>query len=371
MLDYIVNGQANGSVAGLLLNNNFDPNVLRPYCAIDPRTGQPGATYRTMWNTRTRRYEEVKISQPQITNSGLVINATTTLLKDEWIQLDTAIHKVARNRLGAVGALRSNGLQMIIPNGMAKTVLESQRQSDTTDAIVSMEPAVQGPSDRPEYDLVGVPLPIIHRDYDIGIRQLSISRNGGAPLDTANAEQATRKVSEMAEKMCLGSAGMAGAFGGYLLYGLTNFPQRNTRSLTNPAGVGWTPDQTVDDVIAMRQDAYNANHRGPYMLWVSPAWDQYLDVDYSAAKGDNTLRQRIEAIRGIDSVDTMDFLADTTMLLIQKDTNVVREIIGMDVTTMMWEGMGGLKLHFKVMAIMVCQPRADFDNRCGIVHGTV
>jgi hypothetical protein len=51
-------------------------------------------------------------------------------------------------------------------------------------------------------------------------------------------------------------------------------------------------------------------------------------------------------------------------------SDVIRMVIGMDVTTVQWETMGGMRLHFKVMAIMVPQLRADYNSNTGIVHGT-
>ncbi len=51
-------------------------------------------------------------------------------------------------------------------------------------------------------------------------------------------------------------------------------------------------------------------------------------------------------------------------------TDVVREVIGMDVTTVQWETKGGMQLNFKVMAILVPQIRADQNSNTGIVHGT-
>jgi hypothetical protein len=45
-------------------------------------------------------------------------------------------------------------------------------------------------------------------------------------------------------------------------------------------------------------------------------------------------------------------------------------VIGMDVTTVQWETHGGMRLNFKVMAIMVPQLRSDFNGNAGIVHGS-
>ena len=121
----------------------------------------------------------------------------------------------------------------------------------------------------------------------------------------------------------------------------------------------------------MRKQAQGAYHYGPYKLYVAPDWDQYLDDDYSSAKGDNTLRERILKINGINAVDTMDYLTGFTAILVQQTSDVIRMVVGMEVTTLQWDTMGGLRKNFKVMAILVPQIRADQNGRCGIVHGSV
>ena len=95
-----------------------------------------------------------------------------------------------------------------------------------------------------------------------------------------------------------------------------------------------------------------------------------MDEDYETAKGDNTLRDRIGAIEGIDRPATLDFLPTNTLLLVQKTSDVARMVVGMDVTTVQWETKGGMELNFKVMAIMVPQLRSDFNSNTGIVHGS-
>jgi len=55
---------------------------------------------------------------------------------------------------------------------------------------------------------------------------------------------------------------------------------------------------------------------------------------------------------------------------VQQTSDVIREVVGMDITTVQWEEEGGMRLNFKVMAILVPQLRADFNGNTGIVHGS-
>lgn len=351
-MDFILNGQANGSVASKLLQANGDVNVFRPWI------GNDGKSY-------------ITINQNGKPTAVPTQNATATLRQDDWKLLDAAVVKAAKPRLKAVADLRGAGLTFNIPNGMSKTVLETETQSDISDAIVSMDGLRESTADRPVFELSNLPLPIIHKDFDFSARQVMVSRNGGSPLDTTTAELAGRRVAEIAEKLLLGTFGTY-AFGGGTIYGYTNFANRMTKTITAPTAGGWVPSDTVTEVLEMIVQAHNANHFGPYKLYCSTPWTTYLGGDYSSAKGDNTLRDRLNAIDGIEDVTTLDYLSSSSfiLILVQMTSDVVREVIGMDLTTVQWETRGGMQLNFKVMAIMVPQLRADINSNTGIVHGT-
>lgn len=349
-MDFILNGQAQGNVATTLLQNGFDIGALRPWIGKDGRS----------YISQNRNGKQVAVAMP-------VANAT--LRHEEWKILDEAIIMAAKERLRVIADLRGAGLVYNIPNGMGKTVLETETVSDITPATISMDPVRGSENDRPEYDLVNLPLPVIHKDFFFSARQVATSRNIGAGIDVTTAQLAARRVSEEAEKLVLGVSPTF-SYGGGSIYGYTNFPSRITRTITTPNHSNQAT--TVQNVLAMRQDSIDHKYYGPWVLYNSPAWDQYLDEDYSTAKGDNTLRQRIQAINGISDVRTADYLGSGfTLILVQQTTDVARLVMGMDITTVQWETHGGMRLHFKVMAIMVPQVRADFNGNTGIVHGSV
>jgi uncharacterized linocin/CFP29 family protein len=347
-MDLILNGQAQGSVASTLLSNGFDIAALRPW------VGKDGRSY---------------IAQNQggklIATPSLARNAT--LRHEEWKLIDTSVVQAAKERLRVVADLRAAGLTFNIPNGMSKTVLETQTVGDITNAIISMDPARQSEGDRPEFDLTNLPLPVIHKDFSFTARQIAVSRNGGTPLDTTMAQLAARKVAEEAEKLALGISGTY-SYGGGSIYGLTNYPHRLTAFLTHPTQSDWTPALSVQEILGLRQQSVNVFHHGPWVLYTSPAWGQVFDDDYSTTKGDNTLRQRIQMIQGITDVRTADFLTGYQMILVQLTSDVIRMVMGMDITTLQWEELGGMKLNFKVMAIMVPQIRSDSNGNTGLVH---
>lgn len=347
--DYFFNGQGSGDVASVLMQHNGNPAALRPF-------NYKGKSYITL-NEGLSTEKNVLIS-----------NAPATMTKDAWIQLDTAIIKAAKPRLQAWGDLMGMGLRYNIPNGMARTVLQHQDMSDISEAVISMDGMRRSDSDRPELELRNLPLPIISKDFHFHARELMASRQGGAPLDTTTAELAGRRVAEEVEKLLLGVSSSY-TYGGGSVYGYTNFPSRLTKTVTAPAS--WTsPADLVEEVLEMIEQARAKNHFGPFVLYFSPSWDAYLDADYSASKGDNTLRERLMKIRQIEKVETLDYLPTNTTLLVERNSDVVRGIVGMDITTLQWQTHGGMMYHFKVMCICVPQLRTDYNSQTGIVHGS-
>lgn len=351
--NYILNGSAHGPVAERLMAANWDVGALRPWM------GKDGNTY-------------ITINEHGTIKNVRIQNATTTLRQYDWKQMDKAIVKAALPRLKAISDFRANGLTYTIPNGMSKTVLETETMSDINDAQITMDALHRGPMDRPVFEVSTLPLPIIHYDFAFSARQIQASRNGGSPLDTTMAELAGRKVAEMAEKLLLGKSTPATyTYGGGTISGLTNWGSVLTQTITSPATSGWTGATILSEILTARQSSMNAYHYGPWVLYNSPSWDQYLDQDYSSSKGDNTVRDRLAKISGIQKIQTLDYLTSYEMVLVQMTTDVARLVEGMDITTVQWESQGGFLVNFKVMAIIVPQLRADQNSNTGIVYCSV
>jgi hypothetical protein len=285
-------------------------------------------------------------------------------------------------------------------NAMAKETLEHETMSDPGEALVDMDGLTEGRTDTPLFRLQGTPLPITHSDFYFSSRKLAQSRNTGTPLDTAQGEAAGRRVAEMIEKTLIGTVtgfradegpyasgygyGTGGATGAAgtrynQVYGYTNYPDRLTKTdLTTPTGSN--PSATVADVIAMRQQLIDGRFYGPFMLYHSTDWDEYMDQDYFAlattgmAAPTQTLRERLKKIDGIQDVRRLDFLPSSsnpfTLIMVQMTADVCQAINGMDITTVQWESVGGMRLNFKVMCIQVPRLRSDYYGRCGILHAT-
>lgn len=346
---------AHGDVASMLLNYNMDLGALRPFWH-PAANGMGGVPLITLNNAKGG-------------TDTLVTNAPAALRYDTWKAMDAAVLEVARQRLTAVAAIQQAGLSYSIPNGMSRSVFQYEMVSDSGEATISMDGLRDSYDDRPMFDIRTLPLPIIHSDFSLPLRYLQESRNSNMPLDTTKAANATRRVAEQIEKLALGVLPTY-TYGGGTIYGMTNFPQRLTKSMTTPT----TSNQAtvVAEVLQMRQQLIAANQTDDVIVFYSPNWDQFLDTDYSASKGDITLRERLMKINKISSMIPCDYLGTDNyeMIMVTRNSNSFRMINAMDFTTVQWESKGGLEINFKVMAIVIPQPRADYNGSCGIVHGS-
>lgn len=412
-VDFIHNGVGIGPLAERMADVRFDPGMLRPFMDTDPNSptrGKPCVIINGKWKYNTKTGKEERTKQ-QVTVNHLqergfnspVFNATT-LRKEEWDMLDTVVLRAARFRLRAWADLAAaNSFGGF--NGMSKLILEHETMSDPGIANVDMDGLAAGQGDTPLFQLQGLPLPITHSDFWFSARRLAVSRNTGTPLDTVMGEAAGRRVAETIEKTLIGTntgityGGNSTQVGGYgrasQVYGYTNFTPRLTfTTLTAPTAGGWTAATTLKNVLAMRDQLYLNKFYGPFMLYTSNDWDQYMDNDYILTGGNvatQTLRERLKSIEGIMDVRRLDFLfaaapnpakgpggegftatatSPFTLLMVQMTPDVARAVNGMDITTVQWETLGGLKLSFKVMCVQVPQLRADYYGNCGLLHAT-
>lgn len=324
-VDVIHNGQGHGAVATRLLQTNMDVRALR----------------------------------------------TNDLLRhDEWKHYDEAVVAAFQKRLVGVTDLMGRGLSLNIPNGMGTTVLQHEDVSDMNGADLSMDAVTRGNNDRVKFGIKYLPLPIIHKDFQINIRVLSASRNRGhVGLDTLQAQLAARKVAEKAEDMLFCGASTF-AYGGGTIYGYMDYPYRESVTLSEQwDATACTGEDIKNMVKTMKQAAIDNRRYGPYMLYVPSGYETKLDDDYSTTSPNTiTVRERLMKLDNIAGIRVADFLTAHNVLLVQMDVETVRMVQGLPVQTIEWRTEGGMVSHFKVMTILVPQMRSDQDNYCGIIH---
>lgn len=398
--DFVLNnGSATGEVGAALQGMGFDPGLMRPY---KDNQGRPAVTVNTgQLRQKTNAdgdpvlnefgapmmepvFEKQLISE-RIANGLPVPTLNATLLrKDQWIQLDNVVLSAARKRLRAWADLRAASTFGGF-DGMATTILEWERVTDVGEAVLDMDGMTQAPNFNIKYQLDGMPLPISHADFFLSSRFLASSRNRGMPADTERAEQAGRKVGELIEKLTIGLDSSPFAYGDQgtdyavasKVYGYLNHPNIITKTdMTAPDGTNGTT--VLSNWLACIKLLNDQNFYGPFMAYVSDDMDQYLDNEFKT-NSDRSLRERLLMIDGLQGIKRLDYLQSAanpyTVLFVDMSPENVRAVNGMEITTVQWESMGGMRLNFKVMAIQVPQVRARYignstSQYVGIVKAT-
>jgi hypothetical protein len=411
-IDTVVNGQPQGPVRDRLAQIDYDPGFLRPVimedtgqrgCWIDPRTGE---TETRMITNAEGKQESKKVLKrtfvplQTLINSGMVPATfnSSALPYQAWLKIDQAVIKATRDRLAAWNDLTAAN-EFGGFNGMAVTGLAKETMTDPGDAKVDMETLSDDFNDAPLFTPDILPLPIIHAGFKIPQRRLATSRAAGMALDTSNAESSGRRCAETLEKMTIGTVDFsalvigqsvqqfsADVFTRQGIYGFRTQPDRITKTDVT-ASASFVPSTFVTEVIAMKELARAQKFNGPFVLYYSTTWDQYLARDYynlvvsgsetGVATPTGTVLQRVEQIKGISRVATLDFFTSTDeLLLVQMNSDTVRAVNGMDWTTVQWAEPGTEELRFRVMGIKVPDLRAQYvgtstsSRKCGIVHGT-
>ena len=331
----------------------------------------------------------------RLMSGGMSINALRTLdvlKKEEWKEFDSAVIEVARKNLGAINDLQAAGLTYNLPNPLGHTVLEWQRMGDMSGAQISMSGVQEDENEGLDFDMLSMPIPIIHKGFNLNIRHLSASRNRGTNLDTTQAELCSRVVSEEIEKILFDGHDVN--YGGAgKIFGLTNAPDRKKGVLTGVLGtyaagstaVKWTAtvsnadargteagalkgEGILNDVMNMVDSLVeDGNYMyGPYVMYVPTDYYMALLKDYKD-DSDKTTLSRILELPQITAIRQTHFLTDE-VLMVQMTSDVLDLVNGFAPTLLQWNSHGGMAFHYRVMAIMWPRMKSTRKNQSGIAH---
>jgi uncharacterized linocin/CFP29 family protein len=299
----------------------------------------------------------------KLDDPSMRVNATL-LRKDEWLALDNNLIELRDKWLGGVNDLIQRGLTYDLGN-IGVSIAEWERINDITDATVSMSPRTGAQEDTVSFDIDGVPVPLIHKDFRFDIRRLTAARNNGSQLDTTQQMAAGKKVFEAVEDMLFnGYASLT--FKSYTIYGYRTFPDRATGSLTADWDGTATGEQMVADVIAMLAKMDTLRAKGPFVLYVPIAWMDPFREDFKA-NSDKTVLQRILQFEEIEKVQPTEALT-SDVVLVEMSRQTVDLAVASDIVNVPWETLGGFEQRFKVIGSMVPRLKVDGRGDCAIVH---
>jgi uncharacterized linocin/CFP29 family protein len=330
---------------------------------------------RVFLNSATGRWagEQILKAMNAPNGNGYRINSSTlrtcdTLRRDEWKYFDETVVEEATLRLSGVADLLANpALVMNIPNAMGKTLIEYETIGDMEEAVVSLDGLSRSDNDTLGFAPANVPLPITHKDFNIGLRKLAASRERGEALDTLQVRVSTRKVAEKLEYMLFRGGSK---YGGSTIYGYTSHPNRNTGSFGtngNWAQAAKTGENMLGDIKTMKAALVADGFYGPYWLYIPGDYGIEIDDDFKA-NGDKSIRERIMEVDGLTKISVSDQLPANNMVMIQATPDVVQWGLGEEIAPIQWDIYGGMGVAFKVFAIQVPVIRAGQSGKSGIFH---
>lgn len=320
--------------------------------------------FRPLWDKNEKGFATNERGFVQITNNqGIVRNSL--LRKDEWEQLDAAVVEASRTRLNAVQRLRDLGLTKTLDS---IGILASQWNvsSEVTRAEVNITGQTTQAMDQQDYLLKGVPVPVIHKSFQIGERTLQASRRMGEGIDVTNAYEASRVVAEELERMLFdGNSDIQ--LNNQTIYGVTNETNVNTEATSYDFG---TIDNILSKFKAMLGELDDDNMHGPFEVWV--ATTQYTELTtsfYSDGSGENAM-QRMLRLPQISNIWPGDYLTDGSLVMVQMSPNVIDLALHQLNMVVEWSQGDGMTHNFKVMSVAVPRVKSDYSGNSGICYGT-
>lgn len=288
-----------------------------------------------------------------------------------WETIDQTILRVAKQELVGIADLnRAPGIAMNF-DGMTASVYTLWRASKMSPAHTAMSPDTRGEADILDFDSTSVPLPVTVKDFWLNTKQTSTANANGISLAQYATEEATFQVSNLLEETLFNGNFVAA---GSTVYGYTTFPARQTYTITD-----WTtaaPEDIFHEVNAMVHASMDANHFGPWILYIPWEYSLRLNEDYTTGAVPTplaqTIQQRLLQINNLSAIRVSKHLATNNVVLVEMSQRTVRLINGIPMTAIDWEppGSPNWNHNYKVIAMSVPLLISDYEGQCGIVHGT-
>lgn len=287
---------------------------------------------------------------------------------DAWRRIDSRGAMIQRDVLNVFNRLAAADTT---PVGVGDLVSYYGQISDSNEVNVSMDGRSTGKADQANINYVGTPVPVLTSDARFGWRQMEVLRKSPNSLDTATIGNAQRKVAEKLEDMALNGLSSA-VVGGQTIYGLRNFPQRNTAThgltLTSATGAQW---------LAAFQSMFNQligdNAYGKATVFLNYGDWLYASINEFVAGYPKTILQRLQEIAQVaEIVPASKVPANEIIGVAGLQTGEWGTILSAMplVTRPKARHNAEDDYAFGVIAMAAPQLKADFDGRAQIAHIT-
>lgn len=299
--------------------------------------------------------------------ASLVGNASPIPL-DAWRRIDTRSAAIQRDVLAVFNRLAAADQT---PVGVGDIVSFYPQVSDSGEVHVSMDGRSEGNADQANVKYAGTPVPVFDSYARFGWRQMEVMRKGGGMIDTSTIANHQRKVAEKMEDVVLNGLSSV-SVNGNTIYGLRNFPQRNTGThgltLATSTGAQWLAafKSMLDALIAD-----NAFGKVTVFLnygdWLSASINEFV------AGYPKTILQRLQEIQQIAEIVPASKCTANEILGIANigtgEWGTILQAMPM-VTRPKARANAEDDYVFGVLAMAAPQFKSDYDGKSQIVHMT-
>lgn len=316
-----------------------------------------------------------KEAKKKLREAGLT--ADSTLEIDEWF--DTMGDTLTEHEAPATFVNKLVGDGYGTNASLNRYVYIYQLRAANQDADVSMNGRAQSEQGKPGYGFSGIPLPIVHADYEIEARELQNSRVFGESLGDVGAEQAREAVDHKIEEIALdGWGGQIQTERG--MFTLTGVNNRSVDPIMGISADGEFSDpqmvlDTIDAAYTQAETQGDADNLGPaysetgaYMVIPTAQWGEVTRGTYKAQAANEPLLDRIEQkYPNLELVHAPRLQAGRSVFIPQSK-RYFDLADAQAPTNMSWEVDGGMAVRNKVMASRVPVVKEQPDSVYGIVN---
>lgn len=298
----------------------------------------------------------------------ILIGNAAPIPVDAWRRIDQRGVTIQRDVLAVFNRLAAADQT---PIGIGDVVNYYPQISDSGEVNVTMDGRSQGRGDQANVKYVGTPVPVLDSQATFGWRQMAVNGKSALGLDTATIASHQRRIAEKLEDMALNGLTTV-VVGGATIYGLRNFPQRNTAThgltLASATGAQW-----LTAFSTMINQLVGDNAFGRVTVFLNWGDYTYASLNEFAAGYPKTILARLREIEQIaDIVPASKVPANEIIGIAGIETGGWGTILSaMPMVTRPKQRLNPEDDYvFSVMAAAAPQLKSDYDGRAPIAHIT-
>lgn len=301
--------------------------------------------------------------------AGEMVNNAGTLRFLDHQRIQETLVETRRLALNGIADLMGAGLTK--PEDIGTMLSGYENINEFQEANVSMNPtALQ--NNQIDFSPAWVPLPIVHQGWKIPWRQTGFSYKNQIGM-TESVRQVGVKLEDI---LFNGNSKIVINFQGAQqpLFGYTNHPDRLTFTISDWTDIATNRTNIITETVAMIGKLYNVGKvfqpNSVNMYVATDIWTG-LQEDYSTAKGDKTLLERMEAVTEIRAIKPSISLAAGTVMLVEMSARTIELAVASDIVTIPHIRSNAIDDQaFTTYAAMTPQIKSDRKGVTGILHGT-